>query len=344
MRLLKPAYAYHDSFIYQNLMYLVAGEVIHHLSGHSWEEFISQHLFRELGMDHTYPGYRYSLKEPSHETPHYLIHDSVRPITLVDYPNVGPAGGVWSCGDDMEKWMMFLLDSARTPVGKRLLTSGTFGELFKPQTMVTAAQFYPTMQKTKPNWTTYGLGWFQEDYRGKMLQFHTGSLDGVVAICGLVPSDHFGVYIFGNLDHTEVRHALMYKAIDLYCFKDAGRDWNRELFELYKSLKDSVQKTEKDRASKRVLNTRPSLSLAAYAGHYTNEVYGEAEVVLKGDSMTMKLPNDISINLSHWNFDSFEGTYNYFWWDKTFVKFSLNGDGSVAQLEMDGNVYKRKEK
>ena len=29
---------------------------------------------------------------------------------------------------------------------------------------------------------TYGLGWFQEDYRGKMLNFHTGSLDGAVAI------------------------------------------------------------------------------------------------------------------------------------------------------------------
>jgi CubicO group peptidase (beta-lactamase class C family) len=344
MRLLKPAYAYHDSFIYQNLMYLVAGEVIHRLSGLTWEEFISKRLFNELGMSHTFPGYQYSVNEPSHETPHYLIHDTVRSITQINYPNVGPAGGVWSCSEDMEKWMLFLLDSAHTSVGKRLLTASTFRELFKPQTLVTPSQFYPTMQKTHPNWTTYGLGWFQEDYRGKMLDFHTGSLDGVVAICGLVRADHFGVYIFGNLDHSEIRHALMYKAIDQFCFNGSGKDWSGELFGLYQSLKDSSARTEKDKASKRVMNTRPSRPLSAYAGHYSNEIYGDAQVVFSGDSLAIKLPNDIALRLSHWNFDSFEGNYDYFWWDKASVKFSLDVDGRVVQFDLDGTVYSRKDK
>ena len=66
--------------------------------------------------------------------------------------------------------------------------------MFKPQVLVPPSQFYPTMQLTKPNWTTYGLGWFQHDYRGKMVQFHTGSLDGLVAIFGMIPGERISIY------------------------------------------------------------------------------------------------------------------------------------------------------
>src|SRR5437867_8317218 len=93
----------------------------------------------------------------------------------------------------------------------------------KPQALVPVNEFYPTMQLTKPHWTTYGLGWFQQDYRGKMIQFHTGSLDGAVAIIGLIPDEHFGIYIFENLDHAELRHALMFKAFDLWAFHDDSK-------------------------------------------------------------------------------------------------------------------------
>ena len=70
-----------------------------------------------------------------------------------------------------------------------------FNELFKVQQIIPANEFYPTQQVTKPNWTTYGLGWFQHDYRGKMVQFHTGSLAGMVAIAGMIPEENIGVYI-----------------------------------------------------------------------------------------------------------------------------------------------------
>ena len=83
------------------------------------------------------------------------------------------------------------------------------------------------MQLTHPNWTTYGLGWFQQDYRGKMVQFHTGSLDGLVAIAGMIPSEKLAIYVFANLDHAEIRHALMYKAFDLWVFQDNDNDWSK---------------------------------------------------------------------------------------------------------------------
>lgn len=94
------------------------------------------------------------------------------------------------------------------------MTAASIGMLvdegkLKCQVMVPPDEFYPTAELTKPHWTTYGLGWFQEDYKGRMLNFHTGSLNGMVAIIGLVQDARFGVYVLANVDHAEVRHALM---------------------------------------------------------------------------------------------------------------------------------------
>ena len=339
MRTLKPAYSFRSSFIYQNLMYVVAGELIHHLTGQSWEDFITQRLFTPLGMRHTYASFQRSAAEGSHEVPHFMINDSIQPIPSFTYDGVGPAGGVWSCADDMDKWMMFMLDSATTSDGRRLLTAGVYKELFKPQSIVTEEEFYPTQRLTHPHWMTYGLGWFQEDYRGKMVNFHTGSLDGAVAILGLLPSEHFGIYVFGNLDHSEVRHALMYKAMDLWGFHDHSRDWSTDFYALYKGLKDEARKREKEKEASRLPNARPSLPLASYAGKYTNETYGDAVITLSNDTLVMLLPNAIRLKLKPWNYDTFEGDFDYTWWGKSSVTFALNGDGKVAAFDKDGVEY-----
>ena len=282
-----------SSFVYQNLMYVVAGEVIHKVSGKTFDGFIQERLFAPLGMMHTYANYSLSVNEPSHITPHFMYKDSVvKPINFIEAKGIDAAGGVWSCADDINKWMLFILDSAKVN-GNKLLKPETYAALFTPSSFSTNG-FYPTAKLTKPHWTTYGLGWFQEDYRGKMVNFHTGSLDGAVAICGLINDEHFGIYIFGNLDHTEVRHALMYKAMDLWVFADNKNDWSTDFYKMYKDLKTKAEKEETVFEAKRTLNTKPSLALKSYAGKYSNEIYGDAEIVSNNDSLRLQFPNHIN--------------------------------------------------
>ncbi len=342
MRLIKPAYSFRSSFIYQNLMYMIAGEVIHKVSGKTWDEFIKERLFTPLGMQHTYPNYVASVNEPSHITPHFYYGDSVvKPITYIDNKGIDAAGGVWSCADDINKWVMFMLDSTKIN-GKPLLKPETYAFLFKPQSMVTTSEFYPTAKLTKPHWTTYGLGWFQEDYRGKMVNFHTGSLDGAVAICGLINDEHFGIYIFGNLDHTELRHALMYKAMDLWVFGDDKNDWSTDMYKMYKGLRDTARKHEADFEAKRILNTKPSLALKEYAGNYSNELFGNAEIVYKNDSLALKFPNNINVGLSHWHYDTFLGKFEHEWFGKDWLTFALDASGKVAYFNFLGMEYDKK--
>ncbi|HXB91493.1 MAG TPA: serine hydrolase [Puia sp.] len=343
MRLIQPAYTFHSSFIYQNLMYMVAGEVIHKVSGKPWPEFITERIFTPVGMTHTYPSYEASVKEPSHITPHFLYGDTVvKPIRYIPVKGVDAAGAVWSCADDITKWMRCLLDSTKVN-GTRLLKPETYELLFTPQTMVTPAEFYPTAQATRPHWTTYGLGWFQEDYHGKMVNFHTGSLDGAVAICGLINDDHFGIYIFANLDHTELRHALMYKAMDLWEFNDNSTDWSDSLYTLYKGIRDSARKRELTFENKRVLNTRPSLALKNYSGVYYDALYGNAAIAVSGDSLVLSFPNDIRVGLSHWHYDTFLGRFEYDWMAKDWLTFRFNAEGKVDGFRFLGMDYEKKE-
>ncbi len=343
MRLIKPAYSLRSSFTYQNLMYMVAGEVIHKVSGKPWNEFITEKIFTPLGMTHTYSSYRASINEPSHITPHFLYGDTLlKPIKYIEVKGVDAAGAVWSCADDISKWMICLLDSTRIN-GTRLLKPETYKALFTPQSMVTPEAFYPTASVTKPHWTTYGLGWFQEDYHGKMVNFHTGSLDGAVAICGLINDEHFGIYIFSNLDHTELRHALMYKAMDLWVFNDNSTDWSDSMHTMYKAIHDESAKRQKEFEARRVLHTQPSLALKDYAGTYSEELYGDAWIRLSGDSLTLSFPNNINVALSHWHYDTFLGRFEYEWLGKEWLTFRFNAEGKVSGFSFMGIDYNRKE-
>ena len=138
------------------------------------------------------------------------------PFTISD--QIGAAGMMWSCADDMEKYLKFLLNKTLIN-GELILSNKTFEYIFEPH-IVIGDSFYPTQELTKPNWKTYGLGWFQHDYRGQKVDLHTGSLQGLVAIIGLIRDKNIGVHVFSNLDNAELRHAIIYKVFDLLVFDD----------------------------------------------------------------------------------------------------------------------------
>lgn len=339
MQLMEPAYSLRGGFEYQNLMYVAAGEVIHQLTGKSWEAVITDSIFNLLGMRSTYADHASIAADADITTPHYRNRDTIKPIDYLYTNNIGAAGGVWSCADDMAKWLQCLLDSTKIN-GRRLLQPQTFAAMFTPQ-VIAPLDMYPTMEVLQPHWFTYGLGWFQHDYRGKMLQFHTGSLAGLTAIAGLLPDAHTGVYVFGNLDHAELRHALMYKAIDLWAFDDNSRDWSSTLFQLYKAEEDTANKEEAARLAKRLMNTHPSFPLQAYTGKFANEVLASISVVLKDNGLQITLPGNRFLTLQHWQYDVFQGVYTPWWAGKAWVQFLPDREGKIAALRINETEYKK---
>ena len=129
--------------------------------------------------------------------------------------------------------------------------------------------------------------------------------------------------------------------MDLWCFQDNSRDWSRDFYDLYAAMHQESRKRQSAEDAKRVLNTKPSLSLVAYCGKFHNNVYGTAEIQLKGDTLWLKYPNNILVWLEHWNFDTFQGNFEHFWFDKSKVQFSLDEKGAVSRFEMGGIVYQK---
>jgi len=338
MRDVKPSYSIRSSFIYQNIFYLAAGKVIEKISGKPWSAFVTERVFQPLGMSRTYALSKDAAKE-NRTKPHYKIENLITVIEATSADEIGPAGSVWSCSDDMAKWMQAMLDSSKYG-GGRLLSANTWKEMFKPQVLVPPGQFYPTAQLTKPNWTTYGLGWFQHDYKGKKVNFHTGSLAGAVAIHAQLPEERLGVYVFGNYDHAEVRHALVYKTFDHFAL-GGTRDWSTEFKKLYDNIQASDDKKEKEFESKRAANTKPSLPLEAYAGEYADPLYGKVVVSIEGGRLVVVANNFLKASFEHWHYDTFRGWYDKKWYGKGNLSFVIGTDGKVATADFDGYKFRK---
>jgi CubicO group peptidase (beta-lactamase class C family) len=333
MRLVHPSYSLRSSFIYQNVFYVAAGQVIEKVSGKPWEVFIQERIFTPLGMGRTVSKRKY-IKDTNQVKPHFEVEKKIKVIDYTKDDEVGPAGSVWSSIDDMSKWMACMLDSSKYS-GGRLLKAGTWTEMFKPATLVPPNEFYPTMQIIKPNWTTYGLGWFQHDYKGKKINYHTGSLDGLVAIHAQLPDQKLGIYVFGNFDHAEARHALVYKAFDVFALGGIT-DWNKDFLTLYTGIHDKNEKEQKDFEEKRVLNTNPSLPLADYTGKYSDPLYGDLEITLSENNLLVNVNNFVKASLQHWHYNTFRGPYEKDWYGKALANFILDVNGKVQKVNFEG--------
>ena len=341
MALVEPAYSLRSSFIYQNIMYAAAGEVIEVVSGVPWSEFVRTRIFGPLGMTESVPLLAETVGAPNMARPHYRIDGQTAVIENASVDPIPAAGSVWSSVTDMSKWLTMLLAEGVSVDGTRILSEATVEEMFRPQALVPSSQFYPTQQVTKPDWMTYGLAWFQHDYRGYKLDFHTGSIDGMIAIAGLIRDLDIGVYVLANRDHVEVRHALMYRALDQLIGGEV-RDWSAELKPVYDGLEQQAQDARSRAAAARVEGTSPSLPLDAYVGTYRHPLYGS--IIVTGTA-SGALRADIGPGqpgaVEHWNFDTFRVVLDARWRGAPLIGFTLGSDGKVTGLSNGGVRFSR---
>ena len=335
-------YSLRGGYTYQNIMYVIAGKVIENVSGMSWQDFIEVNILDKIDFSCTLTWSKDIFNYKNYTYPHMIDYDEGIvnvPFTISD--QIGAAGMMWSCADDMEKYLNFLLNKSEVN-GEKVLSENTFNYIFEPQILI-GNSFYPTSKLTKPKWKTYGLGWFQHDYRGYKIDMHTGSLQGLVAIIALVRDKNIGVQVFANLDGAELRHAIIYKVFDLLLFDDDSRDWNSEIFELYNERSERYKKLYYESFENRDKSKKLSYELEDFVGKYSNDMYGDIIITLlkrEGKKSRKKyyLNLDVNNNIKNFDLEWWEG--NTFltdkdekWLEKLFVDFKEE-DGSIKSLKI----------
>jgi CubicO group peptidase (beta-lactamase class C family) len=342
LRYVKPSSSFRSQWEYQNVMYAIAGGLVAKISGMPWETFVRTRIFAPLGMNESIPLVTEVIGKPNVAVPHADVHDTVRVVPMRTTDAIAPAGSVYSSVSDMSKWMRFMLDSGR--VGdKRLIKPATFREIVAPEIRAPEAE-YPALELAQPKLFSYALGWFVEEYNGETVWMHTGSIDGMCAIIALMPSRRVGVYVLENLDHAELRHALIYKVFDMYHppAKGPARDWSADVKALFEARRVAARKAAADAAAKGPRKEVPaSLPIAEYAGMYVDSTYGNVEITVRDSTLSARFEKFDIGELVHTTYDSFRSRKENPRERFTELTFVPDGTGHVASLQAFGATFVR---
>ena len=110
------------------------------------------------------------------------------------------------------------------------------------------------------------------------------------------------------------------------------RDWNQEVWNLYKSGREAGRDRWADIEKSRLDNTRMSLLPKAYAGRYENPAMGEVQVIVDGRRSVLNA-GAIAMPMSHWHIDTFLVEYEP-WEMKEFATFNIGPDGEVTSMDL----------
>ncbi len=342
MRFLRPFATPRSRYQYNNNAYMVAGQVVQSASGMPWSEFVRTRILQPLGMRETLTGFVGLDARGNVATPHLEVDGAVRPIPYLSFDNIGPAGSMNSSVSDVARWIRFQLAGGEWG-GERLVSVAQHREMLAPQFVIPQALYYPAARLADPSFTAYGLGWFMQDYRGRKLAMHTGSIDGMTALVALVPEERLGLVVFINLDHAELRHALMYRIIDGYLGGPA-RDWSAELRPLYQGMEERFRAATRESESRRVRGTRPSLPLSAYAGTYADpdSLAGDVEVRMENGRLAARVAGGaITGQMEHWHYDVFRVRWSQVSMGTSFITFTIDPEGRVAWARAEGREFSR---
>src|SRR5690554_4230843 len=106
MNLEKP---FRSEFVYNNIMYSLVGQIIEHVDGRTWDEFLQERLFSPLEMTSTTTSITQLKGDGNQAYPHQEIEGEIVSIQRRNWDNAGPAGGVNSSVNDLNKWMLMQL-------------------------------------------------------------------------------------------------------------------------------------------------------------------------------------------------------------------------------------------
>ena len=183
VKYLPPATSFRSEYAYDNLMYIIAGEVLSRIDGRPWSKVIEERVFKPLKMKSCKALPSQGAEAKNTITQHLRIPGSWEgePIDprYVMGDSTAPAGGISCSIADLSKWAQFWLNDATAPSGKRLISEAQVKELW---TGVTPQPVNPMMADLGgTHFSVYGLGWGLHDFHGKLLVSHSGGLLGAVS-------------------------------------------------------------------------------------------------------------------------------------------------------------------
>lgn len=333
----KPVSAFRTQFDYDNLLYIVAGEIIAKVSGMSYEQFVQQRIIMPLQMNHTFVGSL--LKDKTNlAVPHSSVSGVIK---TVDYYDIGvgvAAGGIYSNVSDMSKWMITRLNKGKygDDLKSSLFSLKNHDEMWRLHTIMPADQ----NPRYNSHFNGYGLGWGISDAKGNLKVEHTGGLPGMLSVVTMFPDMNLGIVILTN---TESGGAGLFMAVsntiaDSYLgLDDFG--WTDKVSQWMSQDNSASDNVTKDVWKKVASLKNTKIKNEDFIGVYEDSWFGKAEIFLKDKQLWIKCLRSPKLNgpMAFYNANSFAVKWEYQAMNcDAFVMFSLDETGKAQSIKMKG--------
>jgi len=327
--------SFRSEFAYDNLMYVIAGEIIAKLTGQPWKSVIQQRIFDQLGMNKTKA--KFSMISENNKNvarAHVPLEGELNVVGGNFLEKFSSAGSVASSVNDMSLWLMAQLNKGSFAKDKRLFSDKQSHAMWQARTLLPVSERATINDKT--HFFAYGLGWFLNDYHGVKLIHHSGGILGMVSKVVLVPEENLGMVILTNQQSGYAFNAIYHQILNEY-LEISNKDWT-DHYQVLRHKRVAAEKSRMAEAESKInKDSKPSLPLAEYAQTYVDSWYGEINISHKNNKLNMQFTHTAALKgtLEHYQYN----TFIVRWDDRTleadaFVNFNLNADGSINTVSM----------
>lgn len=334
----KPVSAFRTKFDYDNLLYLVAGEIIARVSGMSYEEFVQKRIIDPLQMKNSFAGKSLMKDKNNLAIPHSSESGTIKTIESFNVQVNSAAGGLYSNVADMSKWLLVCLNKGQygADLKSTLFSAKNQGEMWRIH----------TVEEANPNprynshFSGYGLGWEISDEKGNFKISHTGGLPGMLSIVVMYPDLNLGIVILTNTQNggaglfAAVSSTISdsYLGLDDFGWTDKFAGWMNE----GGNAGDDVSKKvwEKVKASKNI-----KVKNSDFIGVYADKWFGEIEVFEKNKQLWFKSSRSPKLSgpMAFYDINTFAIKWDYRAMDcDAFATFSIDDSGKAQSILMKG--------
>lgn len=273
---LQPVTSFRSGYAYDNLMYVVAGEVAAAAGGKPYDQLMREQVFEPVGLQRCQVGAWSTAAVGNIAQPHVRRAGrntvvAADGVASADLPSMA-AGGIRCSLNDMLRWMEVLLDPERVPGWLDDAQRRQLWTLHMPMPLGERQRRWDNA-----HFSGYGLGWRLSDMDGQWKVAHTGTLSGMYSSLALLPDRQTGVVILINGEGEDARTALMQAALKHYTAPDTVQGVDAWLDELAQAR---AQRHEAGHHAPDTKDARPAAAaaLAGLQGTYRDPWLGDASL------------------------------------------------------------------
>ncbi|MDF1575360.1 MAG: serine hydrolase [Bacteroidales bacterium] len=337
----EPVSAFRTKYDYDNILYLVAGELIKRVSGMPWEVFVKKRIMEPLNMDHSFtlpPG---MVNSENLASPHLAEAGKLRTISYyeLDPEKInGAAGGVLSNVDDLCRWMLVHLNQGKygENLEHQLFSEASQLEMWKIHTPI---PMKPN-ERYNPHFSGYGLGWRLSDMNGNMSVSHTGDLSGMLSKTMMIPDLELGVVVLTNSYYggAGVFQAVSQTIVDSYLGLD-DYGWTDRKLASFQSESNKAKVRVEQVWSAVAASNDDHINPSDFTGTYEDKWFGKISIYLQDDQLWFSSLRSPALTGPMFFYKA--NAFAIKWKNReldadAFAIFSLDEEGKARRISMKG--------